>query len=580
MQVIGIDFGTTNIRISIWDSDKPDQIPQPLTIGQGDAYTMPTVIAFRRQPGGKIDTIVGENADGLEDGPNQVIVRNVKRYALADDSYVLWHLEVRETEWPSWWNQESRCVRVWDQEFPVKDLLFLMLKEAFQRAGLTSGFEWRAGCPVHAGLSYRSDLTQVITELGGTGRGEVSRIVEEPLLLLALAHEMGTLNAGSYMVYDLGGGSFDCALAQIDDNKEMIIYGADGNPTIGGSDIDEFLINDLQYAGPTNLLRLAKETISPSNPAQNLPGGQTITWQDYQKAVKEYHFIPKTFSAMRDTYIGAKVIWSRYIDGPPMGEVIGLQDNAGYVKFVWQLGWKDMTADLDGIILCGGPTKSPVFLDNLKAQFGETQIIPTAELIPSEIPDPELTAISAGACYIARRGYSPLYVNRLPVQITLEDMQTGEKVHYEPYEHLLTSPKHLFDGFVSKNLLAEHTEDLFSDKRYELTVTTPDGVLLPIAGLDGIERERHQVDPYIDTRLIGSSLRLVIDRLGRVGVEQQSRNTEHQKFLVLEDNPWQTGVPKQARERVFAEDREFRKVYPYSDSNWREGLKTPGGRAP
>ena len=59
MQVVGIDLGTTNLRISTWDSDQPDTIPQPLTIGQGDSYTMPTVVAFRRQPGGEIETIVG-----------------------------------------------------------------------------------------------------------------------------------------------------------------------------------------------------------------------------------------------------------------------------------------------------------------------------------------------------------------------------------------------------------------------------------------------------------------------------------------------------------------------------------------
>ena len=556
MQVVGIDLGTTNLRISTWDSDQPDTTPQPLTIGRGDSYTMPTVVAFRRQPGGDIETIVGEDADNLEDGPNQIVVRNLKRYALAHDPYVLWHLEAREIEWDSWWNQDSRCVQVWGQDYPVKDLISRMLKEAFQRAGLSLGFEWRAGCPVHAGFTYRAELAQAITELGGTGHGEVSRVIEEPLLLLTLAYELGTLDPGSYLVYDLGGGSFDCALAQVDDDGKMVVYGADGNPTIGGSDIDRFLKADLQYEGPLHLLRLAKEAVAPSNP-EDLPGDKVLAWEDYKRAVIAERFFPKTFTSLRDSYISAKCIWDRYEDSPPGGgEVIGHNPVTGEVKFVWELGWKNIAEDIDGIILCGGPTKSPVFLENLKSRFAGTKIISTSELIPPTISEPELTAISAGACYTVNGAYIPLYVNRLPVRITLEDTQTGQAVHYEPYEHLAPSARNPFDLFVSGESLSEELDDPHSTGRYELTITTPDGVVLKTTDPDGVEREHQPVDPYINTRLIGSSLRLVINRRGYIGVEQQSPNTSPKRFLVTGDVPWQIGVPKQKMERLFAETKE------------------------
>lgn len=553
MQVVGIDLGTTNLRISTWDSDQPNTIPQPLTIGRVGFYTMPTVVAFRRQPGGDIETIVGEDADALEDGPNQVVVRNLKRYALAHDHYVLWHLEAREIEWDPWWNPDSRCVQVWGQDYPVKDLISWMLKEAFQRAGLSLGFEWRAGCPVHAGFTYRSELAEVITELGGTGHGEVSRVIEEPLLLLTLAYEMGTLDPGSYLVYDLGGGSFDCALAQVDDDAKMIVYGADGNPTIGGSDIDRFLAVALQYEGPLHLLRLAKETVTPSDP-EDLPGDKVLAWEDYERAVTEERFFPKTFTALRDAYTSAKCIWDRYADSPPGGgEIIGHSPATGEVKFVWELGWDNIAEDIDGIILCGGPTKSPVFLENLKSRFAGTRIISTSELIPQTISEPELTAISAGACYTVNGAYIPLYVNRLPVRITLEDRQTGRKVHYEPYEHLAPSARNPFDFFVSGESLSEEPDDPHSVAKYELTITTPDGVVLKTTDLNGVEWEHQPVDPYIDTRLIGSSLRLVINRRGYIGVEQQSPNTGPKRFLVSGDVPWQIGAPKQKMERLFAE---------------------------
>ena len=548
MQVVGIDLGTTNLRISTWDPEQPNTIPQPLTIGRSDTYTMPTVVAFRRLPGGEVETIVGEDADSLEDGPNQVVVRNLKRYALAHDPYVRWHLEVREIEWPAWWNQDFRCVQVWGQDFPVKDLISSMLKEAFQRAGLSLGFEWRAGCPVHAGFTYRSELAQAITELGGAGHGEVSWVVEEPLLLLALAYELGSLDPGSYLVYDLGGGSFDCALAQIKEADEganqMIIFGADGNPTIGGSDIDDLLAAALGYTDNRYWLRLAKEQVS-STGAQSLPGEKTLTWEHYTAAVKDGRFAPKTFAAMRDSYVGAKVLWGRSEDSPPIGEIIERNLDTGEVSFVWQLGWENLAADVDGIILCGGPTKSPIFLENLKSRFGGTKIIPTSELIPSEIPDPELTAISAGGCYVSTGKYIPLYVNRLPVRITLEDLQTGAKVGYEPYEHFTESSRRPFDAFLSRDFLQEKPDDPYSDSRYELTVATPDNVLLTTTGRDGVLRERQPVDPYINARLVGSTLQLAIDRVGQVAVMQRSESSTAKAYVIIENPPWQVGTPAQ-----------------------------------
>ena len=156
---------------------------------------------------------------------------------------------------------------------------------------------------------------------------------------------------------------------------------------------------------------------------------------------------------MRDSYVGAKVIWERGEDNPPVGEIIQRNPDTGEVSFVWQLGWENLAEDVDGIILCGGPTKSPIFLENLKSRFGGARIIPTSELIPREIPDAELTAISAGACFTFTGDYRPMYVNRLPVRITLEDLQTGAKVSYEPYEHFSSSSRQLFDDFVSRGIL-------------------------------------------------------------------------------------------------------------------------------
>lgn len=111
MKVVGIDFGTTNVRITTWDPDRGG-LPQPLRIGAGGGSTMPSVIAFQRQPGGKVITVVGEDADAMDGGDNTLVIRNIKRWALTSDPYVRWHLEALQAKWETWWNPETRCVNV------------------------------------------------------------------------------------------------------------------------------------------------------------------------------------------------------------------------------------------------------------------------------------------------------------------------------------------------------------------------------------------------------------------------------------------------------------------------------------
>ena len=269
--------------------------------------------------------------------------------------------------------------RTWGEKFPVWDLIRSILAEAFSRAGiaLDAGFEWRAGCPVHANLDYRSALSQVLYDL--TGRGNTGWVVEEPVLFLTLARRLGDLTDGAYMVYDIGGGSFDCALVEVKGN-DMLVYGADGHPLMGGSDIDdrlERLAEEKGYRRQRDLIRQAKELLTESNPSETLQDGTVITLDDVEKVLEEGRFGEKSISTMRDAYVGAKVLWKRGKDedDPPIGETLTLHRRTGEMQFVWQLMWGDMTKDIDKIILFGGPTKSPYFRRKLSRQFGEGMII-------------------------------------------------------------------------------------------------------------------------------------------------------------------------------------------------------------
>lgn len=554
MEIAGIDFGTTNVRISTWDPDSPQaEAPQPCSIGRGDNVgsnpVIPVVVALRREPNDSVSILVGEDADGLEDDPDKIaVIRNIKRWPLSDDDYVMWRSRIDNAEWPSkwnskkgciewpwWWNKELRCVEVGGRQFQAKELITAVLREAVNRADLLPEFEWRAGCPVHAGYEYRLMLKEILTEIAG--KGSVNWVVDEPVLFLAAAQRNIDPDSpfklhGSYMVYDLGGGSFDCTLVDVRDNGEMIIYGADGHPLLGGSNIDAELA--AKFSAPENLLRLAKEEVSPENDTSQLRGNLTLTWAEVESELKGGKFIQRSLMAMRDAYISAKsVVWRRD-EGDNSASDMVLQQNegTGEVRFTWQTDYEDMNQDLDGIILFGGPTRSPYFAENLRRWFGDDKVILARDLIGG-VDAPEITGVSMGACYFPSGQHFHQVPSRLPYRVTLENLRTGSKedtAQYRPHQHFVETFQPA-EQFASRWLQQERD----NPQEYELTITDPDGVVL----------ERRYIDGYLEpgNRHPATSLRLVIDRLGPVYVEKKSEGiglTWTKKEAVVENPPWQT----------------------------------------
>ena len=533
MLIVGIDFGTTNVRIAAWDNEQPNTVPQSLTVASGDSKIMPSAIAFRRNLSGDVDLILGEDAEGLEETPDILPIPNIKRWAMSSDSYMRWHMDARDEEWPTWWDPTNRSVNVWGQVFPVKDIIRDILAKAFQNAGIDSVVEWRAGCPVHAGLDYRSDLTQVLTELAG--QGNINWIVEEPLLLLALGYRGLPSPEGSYLVYDLGGGSFDSTMAEVHEGGELVVYGADGHPRIGGSDIDQLLEEKLKatgFNGSQTDIRVAKESLSPNAPDQSLIGGFTLSWADIEAALSEGGFLQKTSMATRDAYVSAKGLTDELLE-----QYIDTHE----VKFVWQLSYNDISEEIDNIVLYGGAIKvgDGYFVEKLKKVFGDKAKTASEWLADIDIPDAELLGISLGACYFADkeyfvgRGFSA-FVNRLPVCITLENLNTGESVAYDQFDNL-TPPDKPLSEFATRPLV----QDRDDPQEYELTATDLDGVVL----------RRISVDGYLESgnRQPATSLRMIVNRFGQVGIEKRAEGIGlpwTKTFMVVDEPPWVPELPR------------------------------------
>ena len=569
-KVVGIDFGTTNVRIAHRDIDRAEDTASSRIGTAGLLDVMPAVVAFRQTPDGEVQTIVGEDADILNNDEQSVeVIRNIKRLATTSDEYNRQYLEWSADErirwrgmntpvadvseqyqeiWPEWWDADSRSIQVWGESINVEDVIRLILKEAISRAGLAGSVaEWRIGCPVNCDLAYREVLVSALSDLGCSGR--VEWVTEEPLLVLAVGAAIGSLSDGSYLVYDLGGGSFDCAIAEIKGGN-LTVYSEEGLPTLGGVNIDRGLAEKFTGDVPMYDLRVAKERLFTES-ASSLPltGGQPLTRDMVINVLEEERFIQRTLTTTIDAYKKAKLLWKR-----------PNQDNS-----VWSLQKEDMRQDIDRVLVVGGPTLIPYFSEKLEEFFGHGKVITAADLVltagRTDITEAQLTALSHGACYMQSERYVPLTVDRIPALITLKvsNGNASAEDSYQPYQKLpWWNPTAPYRGRQIHHLRSEGTAT------YSIQITSPSGELLYKSGPHDMRVPRDGLrGPRADR------ISLVLDRLGGVWVKIEAGFGGIENYVSITENLfWQ---PDRERERLEEIVREGRQIYTRTaiSEDWR-----------
>ena len=288
---------------------------------------------------------------------------------LASDEHVLrsyeWDLQQQKKPLPTWFDQDAISIRIWNETVTVKEAIQLILREAIARAGLAGqAAEWRAGCPVSSNLLYREALVSALSDLGCTGR--IDWISEEPLLLLFLGRAIGSLENGLHLVYDLGGGSFDCAVVEVRDDQ-LIVLAEEGLSALGGMDIDDMLKERMDYDGSAQLLRIAKEQLSSANASINLEGGHILTNDVVGEALDSLKFMDKTLDTMVIAFNNAQK----------------LRENPGdsvTTRKGWRAKIEDMSKEVDKVLVVGGPTRMPYFTEKLASIFGDSKVVTAEDL--------------------------------------------------------------------------------------------------------------------------------------------------------------------------------------------------------
>ena len=338
-KIIGIDLGTTNSCVAIYEGGEAKVITNPEGM-----RTTPSVVAFK-----KGEIIVGQKAKN-QMVTNKDTISSIKRKMGTSDK-----------------------VHVNDKDYTPEEISAMILSDLKKTAEEYLGEKvTRAVITVPA---YFNDSQRQATKNAGKIAGlEVERIINEPTAA-ALAYGLDKQEkTQTVLVYDLGGGTFDVSILELGDGV-FEVKSTSGNNKLGGDDFDERIMDWM-------VKEFKKESgIDLSS--------DKMAMQRVKDAAEK---AKKDLSGMSSTEISLPFI-SQGEDGP-----IHLNMSLTKAKFEDLIrdlvestlepvrkAMKDAkltNKDIDKVLLVGGSTRIPCVAELVKKELGKE---PSKELNPDEV---------------------------------------------------------------------------------------------------------------------------------------------------------------------------------------------------
>lgn len=353
--IVGIDLGTTNSLVAFIN---PEQQPQVIN-DAGKGVLVPSVVHFNEQG----DAEVGNEAKAyLTTDPTNTIF-SVKRLLGRSYKDVAEHSDIFSYKVIDDDSDALVKIKAGDKFYTPIELSAEILKELKARA------EHALKTPVNRAVitvpAYFNDSQRQATRDAGKLAGlDVLRIVNEPTAA-SLAYGLGLdpSEQKTIAVYDLGGGTFDVSILQIQ-NGIFEVLSTNGNTFLGGDDFDRAIFNywleknqlDAATVAKDNVLtqslRLQAEAAKKALTSQNLYNEQlgdiwcTLDKQTFESliAAKVQETIEACRSALKDAELSI--------------------------------------ADIDEVVLVGGSTRTPYVKKAVSEFFGKT---PQDNINPDEV---------------------------------------------------------------------------------------------------------------------------------------------------------------------------------------------------
>ncbi|MBB5721372.1 molecular chaperone DnaK [Loktanella ponticola] len=232
-KVIGIDLGTTNSCIAIMDGSKPRVIEN----AEG-ARTTPSIVAFtddERLIGQPAKRQAVTNPENTIFAVKRLIGRNVNDKVLQKDKKNMPFKVVDGGNGAAWVESKG------EKYSPSQISAFILGKMKETAESYLGEDVTQAVITVPA---YFNDAQRQATKDAGKIAGlEVLRIINEPTAA-ALAYGLDKETTQTIAVYDLGGGTFDVTILEIDDGL-FEVKSTNGDTFLGGEDFDMRIVDYL-----------------------------------------------------------------------------------------------------------------------------------------------------------------------------------------------------------------------------------------------------------------------------------------------------------------------------------------------
>ncbi len=353
-KVIGIDLGTTNSCVAIMDGAQPRVIEN----SEG-ARTTPSVVGFtdtERLVGQPAKRQAVTNPTNTVFAVKRLIGRRMGDAEVEKDKKLVPYAIVNGGNGDAW-------VEVKGEKYSPAQISAVILQKMKETAESYLGEKvTQAVITVPA---YFNDAQRQATKDAGKIAGlDVLRIINEPTAA-ALAYGLDKKDSKTIAVYDLGGGTFDITILEIDDGL-FEVKSTNGDTFLGGEDFDMRIVNYLaeefkkehgvDLTGDKMALQRLKEAAEKAkielSSSQQTEINQPFISMDRNTGTP-LHMVMKLTRAKLESLVGDLIKAS-------LKPCAAALKDAGLSK-----------GDIDEVVLVGGMTRMPKVVEEVTAFFGK-----------------------------------------------------------------------------------------------------------------------------------------------------------------------------------------------------------------
>lgn len=326
--ILGIDLGTTNSVVSIIrDGDVR-------VLEEDGQRTLPSVVGI--DPQGEL--LVGQPAlNQWTLAPNRT-ARSIKRRMGSEET-----------------------IGLGDQTYTPQEVSAIILRTLKERAARQTGQEINKSV-ITVPAFFNEQQREATREAGDLAGLEVVRIINEPTAA-ALTYKSAEEGLERLLVYDLGGGTFDVSIVQIE--REVVeVLSSHGDTQLGGDDFDQLLLDHVcDKFKEQNNLDLRESLASKSRALQAVEDAKKRLSFDAFTTIEEEFIAEKAGVPLHLKVELARQDYEGLIE-PLLNKTLVCVDEA--------LSDAKLSAtQIDRVILVGGASRTPMVHRLLSEQLGQ-----------------------------------------------------------------------------------------------------------------------------------------------------------------------------------------------------------------